>query len=221
MRKITTICAIALMCLTSCEKDTFLGFEPDLMEEVKNVSEDDSTKDDSDEDPSKTNPTNPEPYTPTPTEIPANWGQMLSASVSAVPADDDNLKSDKKILVIATSKGVLLVPFDRDILFPEKETIINANLHEGNFEGCNSGYYNKNEGSWTPATAVDSQDRLEYLVDGVCKRNLRFTTLESVSWDWQNIHEGGFSTHVSQYDVVVENNQFFIFVNGEQVFELR
>jgi hypothetical protein len=219
MRKLTTICAIALMCLTSCEKDTFIGFEP-IESEVftANETDDDSSDVTDEEQPIDDAPTDFPPVSET--KIPAEWGEIIEANVSAIPADDETSnRVDKKILVVVTSKGAALVPFSRDTQIPSEEAIINANFIEGNFKGCDSGVYK--DGKWQPARAVDSEDRLEYLVDGVCKRNLRFTTLESVSWDWQNTHEGGFSTHVSQYDVVVENNQFFIFVNGEQVFELR
>lgn len=217
MKKLICAVALACLCLASCSKDTFIGMDYYETEtSLVNSSVDDSQDDSQDDGGSKTG--DPETFE---TKVPEQWGTILHATVSAIPADDEEISIDKKMLMISTSKGAVLVPFSREIQIPSEETIINANFIEGNFDGCDSGVFDRENDRWTPAKAIDSVDRLEYLVDGVCRRNIRFTSLETIGWDWQNLKNDYFSTQASGYDCEVVNGQLFVYLNGDQIFELQ
>lgn len=151
--------------------------------------------------------------------LPPEWGKIEGASISAVPADDEKGGCfDKKCLVIRTKLGAVTVVFPREEVLPEVADIVNYSFIKGNFdETYNSAVFAEN--SWIPAQAVDSKDRLEY-IDGVAKRNLRYTTLKQ--WDWQNKNENNyFSTKVSGYEINVEDGILKVIYSGEQVLKIR
>ena len=148
--------------------------------------------------------------------ISPEWGEIVGADISAIPADDEDKNIDKKCLMIRTDLGAIAVVFSRDS-FPEEADVVAGDFVEGNFDSnYNSAVFV--EGNWVPAQAVDSKDRLEYLIDGVTKRNIRYTTLHR--WDWQN-KDDYFTTKVSGYDITVEDGVLIILKDGEQVMHIR
>ena len=182
----------------SCDKDTFVGLD-DFTKEVSATNQE----------------MNEETFPP-------EWGEIIAASISAIPADDERGEYDKKCLLIRTTVGAVTVPFSREKFLPQMEDIVASNFVKGDFdESYNSGFFDKKSGIWIPATAVDSKDRLEYRVDGVCKRNIRYNTLLSMAWDWQNQKDGYFSTQVTDYICQVENNTLSIFSNGNVIMRIR
>ncbi|MBE6451484.1 MAG: hypothetical protein E7016_05930 [Alphaproteobacteria bacterium] len=150
--------------------------------------------------------------------LPPEWGKIEGASISAVPADDEKGGCfDKKCLIVRTELGAVVVVFLREEILPEIADIVNYSFIKGNFdETYNSAVFAEN--SWIPAQAVDSKDRLEYLIEGVAKRNLRYCTLKK--WDWQN-KDDYFSTKVSGYEINVEDGILNVNYGGEQVLKIR
>ena len=148
--------------------------------------------------------------------LPPEWGIIIGAGISAVPADDEKGHFDKKCFIIRTELGAFTIVFSREEVLPEVADIVSCNFVKGNFdETYNSAVFVEN--SWVPAQAVDSKDRLEYLIEGVAKRNLRYTTLKK--WDWQN-KDDYFSTKVSGYDFKVEDGILNVTYSGEQVLKI-
>lgn len=176
-----------------------------------------------------TEPTEPEqPEAPTkPIEriIPENWGKIIGAGISAVPADQENGQYAQKCITIRTDKGAVAVVFSMENAAPEVSSVLNGYFVKGNFGAeYNSGYFTTTAnrgtysvGKWAPAIAKDLSDRIAYYKDNTCVRNIRNTSL--VIWNWRN---GNLSTVVDGYDFSVDSNSVLtVTYNGKVVLQLR
>lgn len=163
-----------------------------------------------------------------PKSLPENWGKILGAAISAVPADDENPGDyAKKCLVIRTEKGAVAVPFAMSESTPELESILSGYFVEGNFgEEYNSGYFTTtvNHGSyavgkWAPAVAEYRSDEypIIYSDNGTVVRSLSKYIL--AMWNWRG---GNFSHIVDGYTFSVsESGVLTINYNGQVVMQLR
>lgn len=204
MKKIFVAMFIAsfVISLTSCEKDTFLGLDEEY---IMGTPEDTEVK----------------------TDFPSEWGKIIGAGVSAVPADDDNEYCDKKCLVIRFEKGAIAVSFDRDIKFPAKEDILASQFIEGNFgEEYVSGVFVEEMECWVPAICKDGKDRLEWSSE-LKDRNVRFTSLNMTNvWSWENVkvNQNGdecFSTEVEGYEFIVTGGSLDVYCARMHTMQLR
>lgn len=217
---------VSLFGLTSCEKDdTFLGLEEEYFISKTTDSSDEGTDEDTYEEPADDTSDVDEPEEDK--DFPAEWGNIIGAAVSAVPADDENENYDKKCLVIRFENGAVAVSFDRESTFPSKEDILASQFTEGNFgEEYNSGVFVEDLGYWVPATCKDGKDRLEWASD-VKNRNVRFTSLNMTNvWDWQNVkvNQNGdecFSTIVEGYDFIVNEGSLDVYCARMHTMQLR
>ena len=163
-----------------------------------------------------------------PKSIPEEWGKILGAAISAVPADDEAAGDHaKKCLVIRTENGAVAVPFAMSETLPEVNNIMAGYFVEGNFnEEYNSGYFttSANHGSyavgkWAPAVAEYRSDEypIIYSNNGVVTRSLSKYIL--AMWNWR---DGNFSHVVDGYVFSAsENGVLTITYNGEVVMQLR
>lgn len=171
-------------------------------------------------------PTQPEePAKPIDRVLPENWGSIIGAGISAVPADQENGQYAQKCITIRTSKGAVAVVFSMEDAAPEVSSVLNGYFVKGNFGAeYNSGYFTTNAnrgtyavGRWAPAIAKDLSDRIAYYKDNTCVRNVRNTSL--VIWNWR---EGNLSTVVDGYTFSVDSNSVLtITYNGKVVMQLR
>ena len=157
--------------------------------------------------------------------IPDEWGKIIGAGISAVPADQVNGQYAQKCLTIRTEKGAVAVVFNMNTKAPEVSNILSGYFVEGNFGAeYNSGYYttNANRGSysvnkWAPAIAKDLSDRIAYYKDNTCVRNVRHTTL--TMWNWRN---GNKSTVVDDYTLSVNaTGVLTVTYKGEVVLQIK
>ncbi len=179
-----------------------------------------------------TEPTEPEqpaqpeePAKPIDRVLPENWGSIIGAGISAVPADQVSGQYAQKCLTIRTDKGAVAVVFSMEDAAPEVSSILNGYFVKGNFGvEYNSGYFTTNAnrgtyavGRWAPAIAKDLTDRIAYYKDNTCVRNVRNTSL--TIWNWRN---GNLSTVVDGYDFSVDSNSMLtVTYNGKVVLQLR
>lgn len=171
-------------------------------------------------------PTEPEqPAKPIDRILPENWGSIIGAGISAVPADQVNGEYAQKCLTIRTDKGAVAVTFSMENEAPEVSSILSGYFVKGNFGAeYNSGYFTTNAnrgtyavGKWAPAVAKDLSDRIAYYKDNTCVRNVRNTSL--VIWNWRS---GNYSTVVDGYGFSVDSNSALtITYNGKVVMQLR
>ena len=166
-----------------------------------------------------------EPAKPIDRILPENWGSIIGAGISAVPADQVNGQYAQKCLTVRTDKGAVAVVFSMEDAAPEVSSILNGYFVKGNFgANYNSGYFTTNAnrgtyavGRWAPAIAKDLSDRIAYYKDNTCVRNVRNTSL--VIWNWR---EGNLSTVVDGYTFSVDSNSVLtITYNGKVVMQLR
>ena len=161
--------------------------------------------------------------------IPENWGKILGAGISAVPADDENPGDyAKKCLVIRTENGAVAVPFSMDATTPEVNNILAGYFVEGNFgEEYNSGYFttSANHGSyavgkWAPAIAQYHSDEYPILYYSDVNTPVRSLSKYILAmWNWRG---GNFSHVVDGYTFSVsESGVLTITYNGETVMQLR
>ncbi len=163
-----------------------------------------------------------------PKSLPEEWGKILGAGISAVPADDEAAGDHaKKCLVIRTENGAVAVPFAMSETLPEVNNILAGYFVEGNFnEEYNSGYFttSANHGSyavgkWAPAVAEYRSDEypIIYSNNGVVTRSLSKYIL--AMWNWR---DGNFSHVVDGYTFSSsENGVLTISYNGQIVMQLR
>ena len=179
-----------------------------------------------------TEPTEPEqpaqpeePTKPIDRVLPENWGSIVGAGISAVPADQVSGQYAQKCLTVRTSKGAVAVTFSMEDAAPEVSSILNGYFVKGNFGAeYNSGYFTTTAnrgtyavGKWAPAIAKDLSDRIAYYKDNTCVRNVRNTSL--TIWNWRN---GNLSTVVDGYTFSVDSNSMLtITYNGKVVLQLR
>lgn len=171
-------------------------------------------------------PTQPEePAKPIDRVLPENWGSIIGAGISAVPADQVNGQYGQKCLTIRTDKGAVAVVFSMENAAPEVSSVLNGYFVKGNFGAeYNSGYFTTTAnrgtysvGKWAPAIAKDLSDRIAYYKDNTCVRNVRNTSL--TIWNWRG---GNLSTVVDGYDFSVDSNSVLtVTYNGKVVLELR
>lgn len=171
-------------------------------------------------------PTQPEePAKPIDRVLPENWGSIIGAGISAVPADQVNGQYAQKCITIRTDKGAVAVVFSMEDAAPEVSSVLNGYFVKGNFGAeYNSGYFTTNAnrgtyavGRWAPAIAKDLSDRIAYYKDNTCVRNVRNTSL--TIWNWRG---GNLSTVVDGYDFSVDSNSVLtITYNGKVVMQLR
>ena len=204
---------VGFMC-TSCEESTYLGFEYTLPVEDNSANEDDVDR--------------LIPTTPIEIEffdnddddlgdkiLPLEWGNIVGAGISAVPADAFRGSYAMKCLTIRTEHGAVAVVFDMEEDLPSFEDITGAFFVEGNFsEEYNGGVYLKER--WEPAISVDMDDRIAYFQGDTCMRNVRFTTLEI--WGWR---DGNLSTVVENYHFQAEDGLLSIYCGGECIAQIR
>lgn len=166
-----------------------------------------------------------EPAKPIDRVLPENWGSIIGAGISAVPADQVNGEYAQKCLTIRTDKGAVAVTFAMENEAPEVASILSGYFVKGNFGAeYNSGYFTTNTnrgtysvGKWAPAVAKDLSDRIAYYKDNTCVRNVRNTSL--VIWNWRG---GNYSTVVDGYNFSVDSNSVLtITYNGKVVMQLR
>lgn len=166
-----------------------------------------------------------EPAKPIDRILPENWGSIIGAGISAVPADQVNGEYAQKCLTIRTDKGAVAVTFAMENEAPEVASILSGYFVKGNFGAeYNSGYFTTNTnrgtysvGKWAPAVAKDLSDRIAYYKDNTCVRNVRNTSL--VIWNWRG---GNISTVVDGYGFSVDSNSVLtITYNGKVVMKLR
>ena len=161
--------------------------------------------------------------------IPDEWGKILGAGISAVPADDENPGDyAKKCLVIRTENGAVAVPFAMDNTTPEVNNILAGYFVEGNFgEEYNSGYFttSANHGSyavgkWAPAIAKYYSDEYPILYYSDVNTPVRSLSKYILAmWNWRG---GNFSHVVDGYTFSVsESGVLTINYNGETVMQLR
>lgn len=173
-----------------------------------------------------TEPEQPEePAKPIDRILPENWGSIVGAGISAVPADQVSGQYAQKCLTVRTDKGAVAVVFSMEDAAPEVSSILNGYFVKGNFGAeYNSGYYTTNAnrgtyavGKWAPAIAKDLSDRIAYYKDNTCVRNVRNTSL--VIWNWRG---GNLSTVVDGYGFSVDSNSMLtVTYNGKVVLQLR
>lgn len=179
-----------------------------------------------------TEPTEPEqpaqpeePTKPIDRVLPENWGKIIGAGISAVPADQVNGQYAQKCITIRTDKGAVAVVFSMENAAPEVSSVLNGYFVKGNFGAeYNSGYFTTTAnrgtysvGKWAPAIAKDLSDRIAYYKDNTCVRNVRNTSL--VIWNWRG---GNLSTVVDGYGFSVDSNSVLtVTYNGKVVLELR
>lgn len=171
-------------------------------------------------------PEQPEkPSKPIDRVLPENWGSIIGAGISAVPADQVSGQYAQKCITIRTDKGAVAVVFSMENAAPEVSSVLNGYFVKGNFGAeYNSGYYTTSAnrgtyavGRWAPAIAKNLSDRIAYYKDNTCVRNVRNTSL--VIWNWRN---GNLSTVVDGYGFSVDsNNVLTITYNGKVVMQLR
>ena len=165
-----------------------------------------------------------EPAKPIDRILPENWGKIIGAGISAVPADQENGQYAQKCLTIRTDKGAVAVVFAMASEAPEVSSILSGYFVKGNFGAeYNSGYFTTTAnrgtyavGKWAPAIAKDLSDRIAYYKDNTCVRNVRNTSL--TIWNWRG---GNLSTVVDGYDFSVSNGTLTITYNGKVVMQLR
>lgn len=171
-------------------------------------------------------PEQPEkPSKPIDRVLPENWGSIIGAGISAVPADQVSGQYAQKCITIRTDKGAVAVVFSMENAAPEVSSILNGYFVKGNFGAeYNSGYFTTSAnrgtysvGRWAPAIAKDLSDRIAYYKDNTCVRNVRNTSL--TIWNWRG---GNLSTVVDGYDFSVDSNSVLtVTYNGKVVLELR
>ena len=130
------------------------------------------------------------------------WGKIIGAGISAVPADDVKGSYAKKCICIRTDKGAFSVVFDIDAIAPSTDAIQSAYFVEGDFgEEYNSGFFttSKNRGDyivseWVPAVAKDESQALAYYHKGTIKASVLRTTAQM--WKWR---DGNITTVVDGY----------------------
>jgi hypothetical protein len=166
-----------------------------------------------------------EPAKPIDRVLPENWGSIIGAGISAVPADQVNGKYAQKCLTIRTDKGAVAVTFAMESEAPEVASILSGYFVNGNFGAeYNSGYFTTNAnrgtyavGKWAPAIAKDLSDRIAYYKDNTCVRNVSNTSL--VIWGWR---DGNYSTVVDGYNFSIDSNSVLtVTYNGKVVMQLR
>lgn len=161
--------------------------------------------------------------------IPENWGKIIGAGISAVPADDEAVGDyAKKCLVIRTENGAVAVPFAMSESTPELESILAGYFVEGNFgEEYNSGYFttSANHGSyavgkWAPAIAQYHSDEYPILYYSDVNTPVRSLSKYILAmWNWRG---GNFSHVVDGYTFSVsESGVLTITYNGGVVMQLR
>lgn len=161
--------------------------------------------------------------------LPENWGKIIGAGISAVPADDEAVGDyAKKCLVIRTENGAVAVPFAMSESTPELESILAGYFVEGNFgEEYNSGYFttSANHGSyavgkWAPAIAQYHSDEYPILYYSDVNTPVRSLSKYILAmWNWRG---GNFSHVVDGYTFSVsESGVLTITYNGETVMQLR
>lgn len=161
--------------------------------------------------------------------IPENWGKIIGAGISAVPADDEAVGDyAKKCLVIRTENGAVAVPFAMSESTPEVNNILAGYFVEGNFgEEYNSGYFttSANHGSyavgkWAPAIAQYHSDEYPILYYSDVNTPVRSLSKYILAmWNWRG---GNFSHVVDGYTFSVsESGVLTITYNGETVMQLR
>ena len=161
--------------------------------------------------------------------LPENWGKIIGAGISAVPADDENPGDyAKKCLVIRTENGAVAVPFAMSESTPEVNNILAGYFVEGNFgEEYNSGYFttSANHGSyavgkWAPAIAQYHSDEYPILYYSDVNTPVRSLSKYILAmWNWRG---GNFSHVVDGYTFSVsESGVLTITYNGETVMQLR
>lgn len=161
--------------------------------------------------------------------IPENWGKIIGAGISAVPADDEAVGDyAKKCLVIRTENGAVAIPFAMSESTPELESILAGYFVEGNFgEEYNSGYFttSANHGSyavgkWAPAIAQYHSDEYPILYYSDVNTPVRSLSKYILAmWNWRG---GNFSHVVDGYTFSVsESGVLTITYNGETVMQLR
>ena len=157
--------------------------------------------------------------------IPSEWGKIIGAGISAVPADDERGDFAKKCLCIRTDKGAFAVVFSMSATIPSLEAITSAYFVEGEYGAeYNSGFYttsvnkgNLEVGKWAPAIAKDLKDRIAYYQGSTCKANVRNTTLQM--WNWR---DGNLSTKVDGYIfTTTEDGTLTVEYKNEVVLRLR
>lgn len=164
-----------------------------------------------------------------PKSLPENWGKILGAAISAVPADDEAVGDyAKKCLVIRMENGAVAVPFSMDNTTPELESILSGYFVEGNFgEEYNSGYFttSANHGSyavgkWAPAIAKYYSDEYPILYYSDVNTPARSLSKYILAmWNWRG---GNFSHVVDGYTFSVsESGVLTINYNGQVVMQLR
>ncbi len=212
-RNFLALFLLAFLC-ASCEDNTFIGFDyvaPTVEEEVE------------EEDAYPTLPNfTPEAHiiinnTESNIEkiLPIEWGEIIGAEISAVPADDVNEPYAKKCMVLRTEYGAVATVFDMNEQLPAIEDILNGYFVEGNFgEEYNGGFFNN--GNWEPAISVDMEDRIAYYQGDTCMRNLRFSTLRF--WKWR---DGNYSTVVENYNFNVKDGLLSVCYDGECIIQIR
>lgn len=173
-----------------------------------------------------TEPAQPEkPEKPIDRILPENWGSIIGAGISAVPADQVNGQYAQKCITIRTDKGAVAVVFSMENAAPEVSSVLNGYFVKGNFGAeYNSGYFTTTAnrgtyavGKWAPAIAKDLSDRIAYYKDNTCVRNVRNTSL--TIWNWRN---GNLSTVVDGYTFSVDSNSMLtVTYNGKVVLQLR
>ena len=153
---------------------------------------------------------------PTEKIIPDEWGKIIGAGISAVPADDLKGSYARKCFTLRTEKGAVAIVFDMEDEMPSVSNIISGNFVEGSFGSeYNSAYWNGSQ--WNPAAAEDWSDRLAWLANGEVRRNLRHTTL--AVWGWR---DGNYSTVVEGYTFSTSNDGVLtVSYGGEVILQLR
>ena len=231
----TLVVAFMSLFLISCEKSSFVGFEYD--EEIAVIQESADSKTDvqkdttsisdsveeevveeniSDELLSSEEVIDAPEYTPEVDKIlPPEWGKIVGADISAVPADDEKKSCAKKCMVIRTELGAVAIVFDMDTVVPDEGAIVAGYFVEGNFSAeYNGGLYVSDH--WIPAISKDMGDRIAYYLGDTCKRNIRNTTLKM--WNWR---DGNFTTVIDGYTFDVADGILQISYCGEQVMQIR
>lgn len=164
-----------------------------------------------------------------PKTIPASWGKILGAAISAVPADDEAVGDyAKKCLIIRTENGAVAVPFSMNATLPEVSSILNGYFVEGNFgTEYNSGYFTTtvNHGSyivgaWAPAIAEYRSDEYPIVYNSDVNTPVRSLSKYILAmWNWRS---GNFTHVVDGYSFSAsENGVLTITYNGDTVMQLR
>ena len=148
--------------------------------------------------------------------IPSNWGKIVGAGISAVPADDVGGDYAKKCICIRTENGAVAIAYDMDAILPSVDMITSGYFVEGEYSAeFDSGVYMN--GHWVPAMAKDLDDRISYCDDMQCIRNIRFETLRM--WNWRN---GNLTTKIDGYSFSVSNDgTLTIKYNGAVAMQIR